>query len=717
MISKARRWPALAVAILLVVLADGWSRQPPERFAAAKTVVLDAAGATPDRGQAYWISLRRIAPGLASDKDGVSQVVLFEDGAELTGRALHADIRSRGGGLYSHWGSAILFSTRDGSDPRTNGRRYEVRLPPTIPGWHRPAQMGLLVAAVVLLLHWLHGTAGGSLVKTGSWALGGVAALAGLGFGLALLSSPARELRAIREALSASPPEAPKEGSTAAGRPRTRHLLRGGDTPSFTTGAPPPAARPPRKIALRPSEGAKRDRGFVELGAGAVLRSFEPFDVLATDLESVVLELDVARGTSLTLLLSSNGALDDSQKTVALSFPISASSKRQTFLFRRPAMGAIVRVRHVAIRENPGSGETPILRVDSLSYSLRLDAFTEQPSGRGPVELGGSLRPALWQSVPGGFSIPFEGADGKLLKLAVGALAESPAGPIGFAVSMVDRDGRRRQLHRGSIDPSDGWHELAMTVPEEGRGELVLEAEQLAPRSALLWSGVRLIDRRRPPRRLVMILADTLRADALGCYGRAGDPTPSLDALARQGARFDRAFSQTYWTRPSMASLMTGRYVAATGVQTIDQRLSGAYETLAERFAAGGFTTVGVLTNSNAGPHAGLDQGFDRLRLLLSMTLEQRHQTARMISDIVLPTLDDLDDDDVFLYLHLMEPHGPYGPSEPPADLDLPAGGAPLPFDKSLDRPWNPRPTAAQRVAIMPAMAIGNSSNPEWSGE
>ena len=37
------------------------------------------------------------------------------------------------------------------------------------------------------------------------------------------------------------------------------------------------------------------------------------------------------------------------------------------------------------------------------------------------------------------------------------------------------------------------------------------------------------------PRNVVIVLVDALRADALGCYGAAGDPTPSIDRIA--GAR------------------------------------------------------------------------------------------------------------------------------------------------------------------------------------
>ncbi|MEM7351945.1 MAG: sulfatase [Acidobacteriota bacterium] len=695
MASKARRRAGLLVAVLLLLLANWWSQQPPERFSAAKTVNLEVSRATPDSGKAYWISLRRIAPRLASDKESLSRIVLYEDGAKLTGRALHKHIRNRGGGLYSHWGSAILFSSLDGSDPRTNGRRYEVHLPATTPGWHRLAQGVLLVAALVLLIGWLHGAAGGSFVRTLWWAMAGAAGIATLAVGSALLSSPARELRTIRHVISGSTmPGADKIDATA-GRPRTRHLLRGAVPAIFETDASPPAAPQPRVIPFVASEDAVRDRGYSELGDGAELRGIERLDVPAADLESVILEVESARDAWLILRLE--GSIDSAsvERVVEVAFTVSASSELQTVRFRRPALGGMDRVHHVAIRKNPATDEAPRVRVASLRYSLRLDAFTEAPWGSGSVELRDSLRPALWQSSPGRFAFPLQESDGSLLKLAVGALSESPAAPIDFSVSVVHPGGRHAMLHRGSVDPREGWHEVVLNLPEEGEQVLLLEGQHLAPRSALLWSGARLIDPVRPPRHMVLILADTLRADALGSYGHEGDPTPSLDALARQGVRFDRAFAQSYWTRPSMASMMTGRYVAATGVQTGRERLPESYETLAERLADGGFTTVGIVTNPNAGPHAGLEQGFDRIR---SSSLEQ---TEPLIAEIVLPMLDELDDDDVFLYLHLMEAHGPYGPPEPP-DIDLQslATGSPLTPDPAFDRPWSRRPTAAQRVAL-----------------
>ncbi len=39
--------------------------------------------------------------------------------------------------------------------------------------------------------------------------------------------------------------------------------------------------------------------------------------------------------------------------------------------------------------------------------------------------------------------------------------------------------------------------------------------------------------------RLLLLDLDTLRADHLGCYGYARNTSPHIDAIARQGTRFE----------------------------------------------------------------------------------------------------------------------------------------------------------------------------------
>lgn len=73
--------------------------------------------------------LARAPRGLGpSDAEGRSTLVVEEDGEPLPHpHAAHDAIRAEGAGRYSHWGDTLWFSTRDHSDPNTNGRRYAVR--------------------------------------------------------------------------------------------------------------------------------------------------------------------------------------------------------------------------------------------------------------------------------------------------------------------------------------------------------------------------------------------------------------------------------------------------------------------------------------------------------------------------------------------------------------------------------------------------------------
>lgn len=78
----------------------------------------------PDQGSAF---VARIPVRCVSDAEVVkaSRIQLFEDGDFLgPAHADHEEIRRLGAGRYSHWFDHVFFSTSDGSDPRTNGRRY-----------------------------------------------------------------------------------------------------------------------------------------------------------------------------------------------------------------------------------------------------------------------------------------------------------------------------------------------------------------------------------------------------------------------------------------------------------------------------------------------------------------------------------------------------------------------------------------------------------------
>jgi arylsulfatase A-like enzyme len=174
----------------------------------------------------------------------------------------------------------------------------------------------------------------------------------------------------------------------------------------------------------------------------------------------------------------------------------------------------------------------------------------------------------------------------------------------------------------------------------------------------------------RPPNVLVVV-ADTLRADRLGAYGSPRGLTPFLDALAARGVVFENAYATSSWTSPSVASLFTSRYPLQHGVVDFGSVLAGSETTLAERLRSLGFATGGFSANFRLSAQLGYGQGFDVWHAFLEdpdAPDPGPKVPARFVREQALAWLGRVWRADaprpVFLYLQLMEPHSPYDPPE-----------------------------------------------------
>ena len=198
-----------------------------------------------------------------------------------------------------------------------------------------------------------------------------------------------------------------------------------------------------------------------------------------------------------------------------------------------------------------------------------------------------------------------------------------------------------------------GWRGAAPTTP--GSGQL--------SHGSLLWANPMLFDPnpdQRPPD-LILVTLDTLRADALSCYGGPPD-TPFLDQMAAEGIRFEDALSACNSTLPSHTSILTGQAVPTHGVLDNRSTLSPGVRTLAQALRQAGYTTAAAVSVEHLQPAwSGLGRGFDRFLEVApgatvdgALTLEGVEQWLAEWGDGPRPP--------VFLWVHLFDPHTPYGP-------------------------------------------------------
>jgi len=165
---------------------------------------------------------------------------------------------------------------------------------------------------------------------------------------------------------------------------------------------------------------------------------------------------------------------------------------------------------------------------------------------------------------------------------------------------------------------------------------------------------------------VVLISIDTLRADHLGSYGYERPTSPVMDALARDSIQFENAVSQAGWTLPSHMSLMTSLLPSRHGV-TQERALHPDVVTLAESLEAAGYRGAGFSSWIYVSENYGFDQGFAEYRTLvdtqrLDISGGGGAYPAGRVVDSVESWLQRREDDPMFLFVHLFDPHMDYAP-------------------------------------------------------
>ena len=113
-----------------------------------------------------------------------------------------------------------------------------------------------------------------------------------------------------------------------------------------------------------------------------------------------------------------------------------------------------------------------------------------------------------------------------------------------------------------------------------------------------------------PRTNLLLIVTDTLRADALACYGGSAH-TPNICGLAERGVLFEVAYANAPWTPPSAASIFTGNYPTAYANLSSGPSYAPSFWVSDEEVPLGEASVLAQVVTGHR------DQAFEACRLLI----------------------------------------------------------------------------------------------------
>ena len=163
---------------------------------------------------------------------------------------------------------------------------------------------------------------------------------------------------------------------------------------------------------------------------------------------------------------------------------------------------------------------------------------------------------------------------------------------------------------------------------------------------------------------IVLIVSDALRPDHLGCYGYPRATSPNIDRLASEGIRCLQVISQSSATGAAHAALLTSRLPTDFGILGNRGTLPEATQSLPKVLRENGYATAAFVSNpvlSNK-QMPGIERGFQVYDVRLPSSEPNRPVARRDCKDTNAAALRWLAKarEPFFLWVHYIEPHGPY---------------------------------------------------------
>jgi choline-sulfatase len=163
-----------------------------------------------------------------------------------------------------------------------------------------------------------------------------------------------------------------------------------------------------------------------------------------------------------------------------------------------------------------------------------------------------------------------------------------------------------------------------------------------------------------PAQNVIVLVIDTLRADKLRPFNaQTRVKTPTIDQFASDGVVFELAQAPENWTKPSVASILTGLHPQTHQQKTGDAALPSSAVLLSEHLQDQGFATGGFIANGYVSDRFGFDQGWDDYTNYIR---EAKSTEAKDVFEEAGSWIEAHKDGRFFAYIQTIDPHVPYDP-------------------------------------------------------
>ncbi len=262
------------------------------------------------------------------------------------------------------------------------------------------------------------------------------------------------------------------------------------------------------------------------------------------------------------------------------------------------------------------AGEPASIDIVSISLIPKEANYAAAPAGVEAELRGRAYRRTLYTHAPGRLEYRVRVPDAGRLDVGLGVLRDDA--PVTFRITARLGDSEAETLFEETYANKESWGQRSVDLSGLAGQTVTLalaaEAEQAG--IVALWGAPTLSGAGGPRRpNVIFYVIDGGAADFMSVYGYNRRTTPNIERLAAEGAVFERAYSNSSWTRPSTASFMTSLHNSVMGGQlNWNDPVPEQAVTMAEHMHRAGYQTGVFTANPNAGTLSNLQRGVDLFR-------------------------------------------------------------------------------------------------------